>query len=284
MSVAFDHLMVMVADEAAAAQEFSQAGFTITPRSELPGMANRLICFPSSAAHAACFVELLSVERPEEVPPRIRSFVGSTLGPVALVFAVPDLAALQRRLSEKAAGIFGPVEIRRQWTLPTGQRLDVALDILIGEDDSLPFRWAAVQHYTVEHYQRTSFVRHANGFTHLRAIAISVDDPRIVAERMEALFGCAHRRCGESAIVTLGNAQLLMLANGATRLPTPREGSPIVGVVLQEDANEIDIDHVTYNLALHMQIEDSLGAEEISHLKLFAVESLPRSPDRSDTA
>jgi hypothetical protein len=283
VSVAFDHLMVMVADEAAAAQDFSQAGFTITPRSELPGMANRLICFPSSAAHAACFIELLSVERPEEVPPRIRSFVGSMLGPVAIVLAVPDLGALQRQLAEKEANVFGPVEIRRQWTLPTGERLDVALDILIGEDNFLPFKWAAVRHYTVQHYQRAAFVLHANGFTRLRAIAISVDDPRIVAERMEALFGCAYRWYGESVIVALGNAQLLMLANGARSLPTTREGAPIVGVVLQGDVDEIDIDHVTYNLALQTQIENSLGVE-ISHLKLFAVENSPRSPDRSDTA
>lgn len=56
MNVAFDHLMVMVADEAMAAQEFSKAGFAVTPRSELPGMANRLVCFPSSAGLLPAFL------------------------------------------------------------------------------------------------------------------------------------------------------------------------------------------------------------------------------------
>lgn len=211
MSVAFDHVMVMVADEATAAQEFSQAGFTVTPRSELPGMANRLICFPSFASHAACFIELLAVERPEEVPPRIRCFVGSKLGPVAIVLAVPDLTALHRRLSENNASVFGPVEIRRQWTLPTGQRLDVALDILIGDETCLPFRWAAVQHYTVEHYQRTEFTLHANQIGCLCAVAILVENPRLVAERMATLFGCTNRQFGTTVTVALENAELLLL-------------------------------------------------------------------------
>ena len=284
MSVAFDHLMVMVADEAAAAQEFSQAGFTVTPRSELPGMANRLICFPSSAVHAACFVELLSVERPEDVPPphsEVCRFDARAGG-----YRVGGAGSGRVAAASVSEGGWSIRTRRDQAPMdtPTGETLDVALDILIGDDESLPFKWAAVQHYTVEHYQRPDSCGMPTASRicgQLRSQSMILGLWRSGWKRCSAVH---IDRCGESAIVALGNVQLLMLANGATRLPTPCEGSPIVGVVLQEDADEIDIDHVTYNLALRMQIEDSLGAQEISHLKLFPVESLPRSPDRSDTA
>ena len=202
MSVAFDHLMVMVADEAAAAQEFSQAGFTVTPRSELPGMANRLICFPSSASYAANFIELLPVERPGDVPPSIRRFIGSLLGPVAVVLAVPDLARCGDGCP-RSASVLGPIEIRRRWTLPSDQTLDVALDILIGDDELIPFRWAVVAHHTVKHYKRTDFTLHPNGIMSMRAAAISVEEPGFVAERMVTLFGCAYRRRGTAAVITL---------------------------------------------------------------------------------
>jgi hypothetical protein len=271
MSVAFDHLMVMVADEAVAAQEFSQAGFAVTPRSELPGMANRLVCFPSSVPNAACFIELLSVERPDDVPPRIRSFVGSQLGPIAVVFAVPDLAALKRRLNDKAVDVFGPLEIRRRWTLPSGETLDVALDIVIGDAEALPFRWAAVQHYTVEHYQRADFLIHASGVKRLRAIAIVIDDPRGVATRMEALFGCKYRCVGEAAIVTLGNAPLLLLADGQRSGSGCGERGSIAGAILQGEIDDRDFDDVIEQLVSKMLVDGCVGTTEISHLKLFTL-------------
>jgi hypothetical protein len=258
--------MVMVADEAAAAEEFSRAGFTVTPRSELPGMANRLICFPSSADHAASFIELLSVERPEEVPPRIRSFVGSMLGPVAIVLAVPDLSALQRRLSNKETGVFGPVEIRRQWTLPTGEKLDVALDILIGDDTSLPFSWAAVQHYTVEHYQRMEFTLHANQLGRLCAVAVSVEDPTLAAERMATLFGCAHRQCGTAVSVALENAEILLLPDEG---PVSCRRSEIVGVIFGDAPTSISFHKNTYDIVSGSGIDFFFEVSDFCHLKHF---------------
>lgn len=269
MSVVFDHLMVMVADEAAAAQEFSQAGFTVTPRSELPGLANRIICFPSSASHAACFVELLAVERPEEVPPRIRSFVGSMLGPVAIVLAVPNLTALHRRLSENNISVFGPVEIRRQWTLPTGERLEVALDILIGEDNSLPFNWAAVQHHTVEHYQRTAFMSHPNCYGDLRGVLISVEDPQAVAKKMETLFGSAYRSFGAGAVVSMQNAQLLLLPGS----PDGKSVNPlkplVIGAIVRRESDCIDLDDLMPELTSPSGIERCFEVLELVGAKIF---------------
>lgn len=191
---------------------------------------------------------------------------------MAIVLAVPDLTALQRRLSEQGASVFGPIEIRRQWTLPTGETLDVALDILIGGDNSLPFKWAAVRHHTVEHYQRSEFTLHANGLMGLRAIAISVDDPRAAAMGMEAMFGCKHHWCREAAIVALGNAHLLLLADGSRRLSGTRDKCPIVGAILHGEFDERNIDNVMCHFLSKMQIDDCLGVKEIGHLEIFTVE------------
>ena len=89
-------------------------------------MANRLVCFPSRTPYAACFLELLAVEQPDAVPDSVMSFVGHQLGPLAIVFAVPDLDACQRRLSQHGASGTGPLKIRRQWVLSSDHSLDVA--------------------------------------------------------------------------------------------------------------------------------------------------------------
>ncbi len=240
MSVAFDHLMVMVADEAAAAREFLKAGFTVTPRSELPGMANRLVCFPSRAPYSACFLELLASERPDDVPPVIRSFVGPNLGPVAIVLAVSDMKALLRRLSQQQVATVGPLEIRRSWELQSHQSLDVALDVLLGDAASLPFRWAAVQHHTVSHYQRPDFVRHANGHQGLCAVVIAVDDPPLVGAKMETLFGCAAHRADEAVIVGLDNTRLLLVPRKHSHRHAASPDAEFLGVVMQPDA-EVDL-------------------------------------------
>jgi hypothetical protein len=238
--VAFDHLMVLVADEAAAAREFEDAGFTVTPRSELPGMANRLICFPSSVACAASFIELLSVEQPDAVPAAVRDLIGQTPGPIALVFAVPDLNACLRTFSQSGVAVAGPLEIRRRWTLPSGQTLDVALDVAIGEEGALPFRWVMVQHHTVAHYLRSDFTAHANGCGAIRAVVMSGDEPLLVAERMRQVFGSVYERIGASAVVDLQNAHLLLLPRSADLHRGAEVGVDISGVILERGSAAAD--------------------------------------------
>jgi hypothetical protein len=274
VNVAFDHLMVMVADEAVAAQKFSQAGFTVTPRSELPGMANRLICFPSDAVHAACFVELLSVERPDDVPPRIRSFVGSMLGPVALVLAVPDLDVCQRHLSQQGMSCVGPMQIRRRWTLPSNQVLDVALSVLIGDESSLPFNWAIVQHHTVDHYRRPEFMSHPNGCEDFRGVMIAVQDPPAVAKTCEALFGSAYRLVGQAAIVPLQNAQLFLIPDkpGGRSAHLPR--ASIVGAIVQRACDCIDFDDLTRKSTSPSVIADCFCVRDISELKILSAKDI----------
>src|SRR5690606_28161841 len=142
-----------------------------------PGMANRWICFGSGVPYAANFIELLSVEQPEAVPAAIRDLVGSTPGPMAVVLAVPDLAACRRAPARPGRAAIGPIAIRRHWTLASGQILDIALDVVIGESGALPFKWVIVKHHTVAHYQRAEFTHHANGCHAIRTIVVSADDP-----------------------------------------------------------------------------------------------------------
>lgn len=279
MSVAFDHLMVMVADEAAAAREFSEAGFTVTPRSELPGMANRLICFPSSVSHAACFIELLSVEQADAVPAAVRDLIGQTLGPISLVFAVSDLNECLRTLVRLGLGVIGPLEIRRRWTLPSGQTLDVALDVVIGEGGTLPFKWVIVQHHTVAHYQRVEFTSHANGIRAVRAIVASVEAPLREAETMERMFGCGYRRAGVCAIIELRNVPLLLIPNTAGVRYERAAGSAIAGVVLQSGLDGIDLDDLAHKFSQRTH-EDTIGFTELSEVILFQPGESRRSSDR----
>ena len=274
MSVAFDHLMVLVADEVAAAREFSEAGFAVTPRSELPGMANRLICFPSDAPYAASFIELLSVEQPDTVPSAIRKLVGQTLGPMAIVFAVPDMDACQRMLAQSGVAVAGPLEIKRRWMLPSGQTLDVALDVVIGDERALPFKWVIVKHHTVGHYQRAEFTAHANGCRGIKAVVVSVEDPMRAAETMECILRCGYRHVGACAVIDLQNVSLVLIPDTAGLRRKSHGWSAIAGVALLGGSVESDIDDLAHKLS--ERTHDGSGASiELSGLRLF-----PHAKDR----
>lgn len=210
MTVAFDHLMVMVDDETPAGAVFETAGYAVTPRSELPGMANRLVCFRSAVPHAACFLELLAIHRRDEVPPPILSFLGDALGPAAITVAVPDIDTYCGWLSEIGIAFTGPIPIRRQWSLDNGEVLNVHLDIVLPEVSSDLIRWVVVKHHTVHHYLRDEFVRHANPHAHVAGVVIAADEPHALAAKLARIWQCEVMRRGQDAIVQLAGAPVLV--------------------------------------------------------------------------
>ena len=55
--IGLDHLMVLVDDLDAVSREAGKSSFTTTPVSEMPGLANRLICFEDAQPGATSFLE-----------------------------------------------------------------------------------------------------------------------------------------------------------------------------------------------------------------------------------
>ncbi|WP_108660927.1 VOC family protein [Acuticoccus kandeliae] len=208
--IGFDHLMVLVDDLEAVAAEASAAGYTLTPPSLMPGLANRLICFSDALPGATSFIEFLQYGDIERVPAVVRNFLGMAPGPAALVIAVEDVAAFGDGLTRQGIAHAEPIAIRRQWAVDGGEILDVHLEVLLIARAGLPVPCVAVRHHTPHHYLRETFVRHRNGATGIPAIVLAAADPGAVAATLGTVFGCPSRETGDGAVVDLPGARLIV--------------------------------------------------------------------------
>lgn len=236
MTVAFDHLMVMVGHEDRAAKDFASAGYAVTPRSELPGMANRLVCFPSALPYAACFLELLAIERRDDVPPQILSFLGEALGPRAIVVAVADMDGYCGWLGKAGISFAGPIPIRREWKLPGGEVLNVHLDILLPEARPDLVRWVAVKHHTVHHYLRSDFVQHANAHPHFAGVVVAANEPRYVASELARIWQSEVVFNSSGAVVQLPGVRVVV--KDARELSTEGRREPFIVGTLMHRASD----------------------------------------------
>ena len=236
---AIDHLMIQVPDSEAAGEAFAALGFAVTPRSLLPGLSNRLVCFPAEDARAAAFLELISVDDPRAAPEAVQDLLGPDPGPAAVVLATDDAAALAGWLAGRP-GIAEPRDFAREWCLG-GEALALRFAVLIAGRESAPLRWCAIQHRTPEHYRRPEFLRHAIGPCRLAALLVASEDPGGTATELAGLWGGAVRYDGP-------DMSELRIGSRAVRIATParledcygisarRDGVHLGGAVLQVEA------------------------------------------------
>lgn len=208
--IGFDHLMVVVDDLAAAAGEATAAGFSVTPPSLMPGLANRLVCFADAVPGATSFIEFLEITDVAKAPPKVLDALGRAPGPRALVVAVQDTAAYGAHLDRLAIAHATPLTVRRQWVVSDGETLDVHLEIVLAEPAGLPVPVIAVRHHTPQHYLRAEFVTHPNGATAMPAIRIGADDPVATASAFGRLLGVPVASTPEGLTVELPGSRLLV--------------------------------------------------------------------------
>ncbi len=179
-----DHLMIHVPDAGKAGEAFASLGFTVTPLSAMPGLANRLVCFRDTNAQAGLcnYIELMGLTDANTAPPPMPELLGSGFGPVSTVMSVDDAEAVRERLM--AEGIrLGPVlNLERDWQLPSGEVITPAFAVAIPELGQAPFYWNYCKHKTPQHYVRKDLTHHANGIQRLNAVVTVHDAPMQAAQ------------------------------------------------------------------------------------------------------
>jgi len=186
-----DHLMVSVGDSAAAGDIFSRMGFTITPRGQLPGMSNRLICFTNHNGNVPNFVELMSLDDEDAAPPAMAQALKGPDRPVLMVAASANAKSTQESLRAAGIGVSPVIDGERDWTLPGGEVIDLAFAIVLPSPGQAPFYWIACQHKTPQHYLRPDFTAHANGATAMGRIIAVAQDPQAAAEHYEKYWSAS---------------------------------------------------------------------------------------------
>ncbi|MEW5421445.1 VOC family protein [Amorphus sp. 3PC139-8] len=181
MSDAFldiDHLMVHVPDSERAGAAFERLGFVATPKSEMPGLSNRLICFSDTTADSGVcnYIELMELEDAAIAPPQMQKVLLGP-GPASTVLSVEDAAAVRERLAEEGMTISPALELSRDWILPNGEVLKAAFAVAIPEPGQAPFYWNFCKHRTAQHYVRPDFTGHPNGALRISQMIAVAEDP-----------------------------------------------------------------------------------------------------------
>jgi len=202
-----DHLMLAVEDSAEAGEIFARLGFTITPRGQLPGMSNRLICFANEQADRPNFVELMSLDDPAQAPPSMAKALKIPNRPVLLVAASTDVNETRERLANSGLEISPVIDGERDWTLGNGEVIDLSFSITLPSVGQAPFYWIACQHKTPQHYLRPDFTRHDNGGMALSKIIAVAENPPASAGHYEKYWSATVSGT-MPVIITTGQVEL----------------------------------------------------------------------------
>ena len=183
-----DHLMLGVTDPDAAATDFVRLGFTVTPLSAMPqiGLANRCVLLTPAQPGRANYLELLGHDR--RASPFMRALLGGGEGIKSLVLAADHMDAAVTRLAECGAPPGDPLHIKRGWTLPDGEVIDLAFTVATPALDAPPVYCNLCQHHTLHHYLRPEWRQHDNGARSLVAVLVEADDPARVTDWYARLF------------------------------------------------------------------------------------------------
>lgn len=209
--VDIDHLMVSVADSQRAGEVFERLGFTATPHSVLPGLSNRLICFPGRQAGACNYIELMSLDDASAAPPPMPELLSPSARPVSMVLGTADIDACFADLQAKSVETPPPLHLQRDWLLPSGETITPAFAVLIPRPGQSPCYWNVCQHKTPQHYVRPEFVTHANGASAMTAVIAVAADPAAAGRHYRAMWD-ARLETGDPVSVRLGAVELRIYA------------------------------------------------------------------------
>ena len=185
-----DHLLTKVAQTELSGEHFKRLGFTVTPISHIDamGLCNRLVLFEPLTEGSANFIELMGVTEIARVPPAMAQLLEGPPGIRSMVMTTLDAHAARAELVGNGY-TFGDVHhIARDWVLPD-RRLQVEFDVLLPVP--APFAFNVCRYFSLQHYVRPDWTRHANGIRHLEAVYCVARDPKQALSYFEDLFGVA---------------------------------------------------------------------------------------------
>jgi catechol 2,3-dioxygenase-like lactoylglutathione lyase family enzyme len=208
-----DHIVHAVRDLDAAAEFYSNAGFTVGVRNRHPwGTHNRIVQFPGF------FIELITVGEPELiVSPTARSFSfgdftqrflareqGLSMLALEGKGAAADVAAFHK------AGIshFEQFDFEREAKRPDGSTVKVAFSLAFASDPKAPDTgFFTCQQHHPENFWNPAFQSHPNGATDIAGVTMVAENPADHAAFLRAF-------CGTNDVKSNSNGIAIRTARG----------------------------------------------------------------------
>jgi catechol 2,3-dioxygenase-like lactoylglutathione lyase family enzyme len=186
--VGIDHVVVMVEDLDAAADNWRRLGFTVSPRgkhSAKLGSGNYTIMFGDD------YIELLGILTATEHNAPSRAFLAERGdGIERIAFTTTDAAAGVKELHDLGMEAIGPVEFGRPIDLPGGGKGEARFSIFEWPHGEAPanVRIFACQHHTRGSVWIQELQRHANAARGLQQLIVTSPQPEGDARHMLRLI------------------------------------------------------------------------------------------------
>ena len=197
-----DHVVVLVRDLDKAQTAYARMGFTLTPRGfHTLGSQNHCLMFGSD------YVELLAVPRPHPAMQYYTDFLAKGEGLGAIALATDDAHGLHASFAAEGIVADAPLDFSR----PVEGLGDARFRIVQLPPDTSPgCRVFACQHFTRDVVWRPQYQRHANGATHIAAVAVVAEDPEPAAASYGKLLAAKPQKIEEGLLVQTGSAPIAL--------------------------------------------------------------------------
>ncbi|HEX8665290.1 MAG TPA: VOC family protein [Beijerinckiaceae bacterium] len=244
--VGLDHVVILVRDLDAAAENWRRLGFTLAPRgvhSAHMGTGNHTMMLGPD------YIELIGVlsETPYNAPSRaLLDRRGDGIERAAMT--ATDAAAGFEEIRERGLAGIGPIDFSRPVTLPDGTRTEARFKVFHWPLDEAPagLRIFACQHLTRDAVWIPELQRHANGAKRIERVEIVSEDPQADAAHMARLLDEPARSDSDGAVRIHpggGQAAFVFLTRDAIegRYPgVPLEGLPSGATSLVLATDDLD--------------------------------------------
>jgi catechol 2,3-dioxygenase-like lactoylglutathione lyase family enzyme len=234
--IGLDHVVVVVRDLDAAAQQWTRLGFTVSPRgthSAHMGTGNHTIMLADD------YLELLGVLTPTERNAPTRALLAEREGIERAAFTTRNAAEGVAELQAHGIAATGPIDFSRPVDLPDGRKTEAVFQTYLWPVDQRPggMRIFACQHFTRDAVWLPHLVTQANTAERIVRVELVSPDAQAAAQHMGRLTDRLPERLVDGAWrVESGGSrgvfEFMDRATFASRHPdVPLDGLPATGAL-----------------------------------------------------
>jgi len=183
-----DHLLSSSTDPQRGGESYVRLGFTVTPLSVITnlGVGNRLLLLRPLTPDTANFFECMGIVDRGRVPPAMADLLSGAEGIRSMVLSGADARSSHALLARDGYPFAPPLDIEREWRLPSGEILRPAFLVTLPAPVPLSFNFC--QYRTLHYYLREEWLVHANGARHMTSVFALAEDPRTASRYFERVF------------------------------------------------------------------------------------------------
>src|SRR5271170_4826482 len=157
----------------------------------------------------------------ERVPYTMAQLLSGSEGIRSMVLSGPDARTSHAQLKRDGFEFSPPLDLEREWRLPSGEILRPAF--LVTLPTQSPLRFNFCQYRNLECYLRAEWLTHENGAQHLSGVLAIAEYPEVAVRPFETVFGAAALRSDGICSVGPGQVQLRVGDRAALRVLIPDE-------------------------------------------------------------